>query len=178
MLARVLARCCRSGLKPSVFSDMLYWVATTMNFWFSRMCGRTPRCKPAGKKIWFSMRLRSCVRPLNAAHGRWPRWVPRSSAKHFSGVINAIAGDGLCCFVGSPITISFCQPFCISGIDEWFRQARTLLASAKLPRSSSWPTPCGPSCWPGPLPRACAAGAPAIVVPKARWSCSPASPGE
>jgi hypothetical protein len=30
-------------------------------------------------------RLRSCVRPVDAVHDRWPRWVPRSSPKHGCG---------------------------------------------------------------------------------------------
>src|SRR5258707_255975 len=34
-----------------------------------------------GKRNSDAVRLRSCVRPVVAAHGRWPRWVPRSTPK-------------------------------------------------------------------------------------------------
>src|ERR1700722_1052086 len=48
-------------------------------------CVDGPSGSRAPKRILTGGRLRSCVRPVDAAHDRWPRWDPRSSPKQSSG---------------------------------------------------------------------------------------------
>ena len=97
---------------------------------------------------------------------RGPRWVPRTSPQHDCGIKRACGSCGVSCSSVRPIAIFCCRPLAL-GVDERFSQQQPARAG-RLPRSSSWPTRCGPSCWPKPPPRPCAAGAPAI--PKAMAS--------
>jgi hypothetical protein len=123
------------------------------------MCGRPPERK-VFCVIRRSERVRSCLRPsTRCLYDRWPRWVspngPQTRMRHGT----AFAPSGVSCSSVRPIAISC---YCLFAPRRG-RTIRQLAAiSGKPCRSSSWPTRCGPSCWPEPPQPLCVAGAPAI----------------
>jgi hypothetical protein len=112
---------------------------------------------------------------FDAACDRWPRWDPRTSPKQRDGVEAPLQSTG--CLVRRFDRLSSCcsQASCFRGTDERVRRSRRGRRGRPV-RSSSWPTPRGPSCWPEPPPRLSAAAAPAKTKAMPRRFGCPASP--
>ena len=97
--------------------------------------------------------------------------IDRTALKASLAVLHrdALATRGMVCSSVRPFAIS-------SGCTFAPRRRRTLRRLAayagKPCRSPSWPTTCGPSCWPERPPPLCAAGAPAIAAARGWLSCS------
>ena len=118
--------------------------------------------------IWPTERVRSCVRPSTRLHDRWPRWVPPNKPQTWMRHRDALAPNEVSCSPVRPFAISTVCPFA----PRRRRTIRRLAACAGKPsRSPSWPTRCGPSCWPERPPPLCAAGAPAIAAARGWRSC-------
>jgi hypothetical protein len=79
-------------------------------------CVDGPSGSRASKRILTGGRLRSCVRPVDAAHDRWPRWDPRSSPKQSSG-FESHWFQRVLRIVGSTDTSS------LSALTPWHRRA-------------------------------------------------------
>jgi len=87
-------------------------------------------------------RLRSCVRPVDAVHDRWPRWSPRSGPKQSSG-FESHWFQRVLRIVGSTDTSS------LSALAPRRRRAVQAVIGGNRPpfHASSWPLPGGPSGW-------------------------------
>jgi hypothetical protein len=72
------------------------------------MCGRPLGCKRKESSLTGGS-TRSCVRPVHAAHDRWPRWGPRSSP-NTRAASKACAPSGFSGSSARPIVIS-CSSF-------------------------------------------------------------------
>ena len=112
---------------------------------------------------------------LTRASDRWPRWDPRTSPKQGRGVEAPLQSTGCLVRRFDRLSSRCSQASFLRGTGERVRPTRARRAClGKLPRSSSWPTPRGPSCWPEPPPRLCAAGVPARTTARPRHCGRPA----
>lgn len=135
-----------------------------------RACVDGPVGSRVTEKSFDPVRLRSCVRPFawrRAAAGPDGFREPRPN-----GIVTLLAAT-LHGFCGSSV-----RPISIFSLKPSNRRQTSLrrqpAVAGRPPRSSSWPTRCGPFCWPRRRRPACAACGRAVAAATTRRQAAPA----
>lgn len=141
------------------------------------VCGRPLRCKGGFDRIMvfgaIAVVCPACWRGASAAGPDGLREGVPNGQTASEGLRTRLVAP----LVGSPGHRLPSRPPCTCGPDARLRRRPAQPVAGRLRRAPPWPARCGPSCWPAPRPRACAACGRAIPAARAKRSWRPSRHG-